>query len=257
MIALAATAVFVMAAFLVMTPTASAADEPFGTYSDIRADSHMAGTGKEVKFTLFATDGTDQSVTYTASLINPDETVAAYAITPGTGTVADTGTAITITAPKEAGMYTVKVEFKFASGEIVTRTAPLKVVVPIVLSATLVNNSGTITDMDVWFVVNGVKVEGSDQKITIGANSTKDVTYEWVSDGLPNGRHTVELRGEVGSVSNKYIVGLNTPQEFFVGQKSYMLTEVLMVVLIIVLLLILLVVVRKPVKNVGKPKARR
>jgi len=254
-------AVFALAIMAIsMIPTASAEDDTFNTYSDIRAESYIAGTGKNIEYKIFAGGDNTGDVSFTAKITDMDGHSVSR-VSPSTGyRIDDEGTVLTVTAPSDPGMYLLVVEFKFAgSGEetkTVTKSAPLKVVVPVTLSATLVNNSGTITDMKVWFVVDGTAIEESEQDVKIDANSTKAVSYEWITEGLSHGRHTVELRGEVGPIRED-VDGLNTPSDFYVGQTSYALTEALLVIVTIVLIIILIVVYRKPVKNVGKPKGRR
>jgi hypothetical protein len=254
MIAVMAVLFITAAAVCVMMPSASAeGEDTFHTYSDIRAESYLVGVGKTIDYKIFATSDSDKDVKFIAS-------ISGGRASPSAGTVDGEGTTITITAPNDPGTYTLTVVFTFLDDnddEIeVTKTAPLRVVVPIKLSATLVNDGDTIADMTVWFVVNGNVIEESEQQITIGARSSRSVTYDWATEGLSGGTHTVELRGEVGPIRED-VRGLNDPTSFYVGQKSYTLTEALLVIIIIVLIIVLIIVIRKPVKNVGKPKARR
>ena len=255
----AAAAVLLAVTFIAMIPSASAVEEGFHTYSDIRADSYLVGIGDTVDYELFATSSSDKDITFVARLSDADGRSVSY-VSPSTGIIDDEGTPISITAPSDPGMYTLTVEFTFTDDNddtiTVTKTAPVKAVVPIVLSATLVNSGSTIADMTVWFVVDGNVIEESEQQVTINAKSSRTVTYDWITDGVSGGAHTVELRGEVGPIRED-VKGLNDTTSFYAGQKSYTLTEALMVVVLIVLILIFIVVVRKPVKNVGKPKARR
>jgi len=258
MIAAAAAVMMFALVMISMIPTAAAADE-FNAYADIRAESYVAGVGKTVEYTIFASDDTEYPIMFTAKLTDVNGKTVSR-VTPSTGPVADEGTVITITAPNDPGMYTLVVDFTFTNSSdqtlAVTKSAPLRVVVPVTLSATLVNNSGNIANMSVWFVVDGKTVAESEQTIEIAEYSSKTVTYEWVVENLPNGRHTMALGGEVGPI-REHVTGLDEPREFFVGQTSYALTEALLVILFIILLIVLIVVVRKPVKNVGKPKGRR
>jgi hypothetical protein len=256
---IAAAAVMMLALVVIsMIPNASAADEPT-TYADIRAESYIAGTGKSIDYTIFAFDDTTNVISFTAKLTDANGNTVSR-VSPTTGNVAAAGTTITITAPGSDGIYSLVVDFKFTdSGDntkTVTRSTPLKVVVPVTLSATLENKSGTIASMNVWFVVDTTLIEESKQNITIEEYSTKTVTYEWITESLGGGRHTVALSGEVGPI-RETVAGLDEPSDFFIGQTSYKLTEALLVVLIIVLLIVLIIVIRKPVKNVGKPKGRR
>jgi hypothetical protein len=259
---IAVAAVFAIAVLaLAMMPTAAADDDDtFNTFSDIRAESYMTGVGKNLEYKIFAGGDFTGEVSFTAKITDMNGNSVSR-VSPSSGYRIDPdGTTLTATAPSDPGMYLVVVEFIFTDSgsetKTVTRSAPLRAIVPVTLSATLVNNSGTVADMKVWFVVDGNAIEESEQNIRIEANSTKAVTHEWVVEMLSGGRHTVELAGEVGPI-REAVEGLDTPVDFFVGQTSYALTEALLVIVTIVMLIILIIVFRKPVKNVGKPKGRR
>jgi len=259
---IAAMAVFLLAvtAVSIMMPSASADDDDtFRTYTDIRAESYLVGVGKTVEYKIFAIGDNDKDVKFAASLKDSNGNTVSR-VTPTTGnSVSADGTTLTVTAPGDAGMYTLTVVFTYLDDNddeiVVTKTAPVRVVTPIKLSATLKNNSGTLTELSVWFIVDGVKVEGSEKEISIKAGGTETVTYDWVTEGLGHGAHTMTIGAEIG-ILEEGLIDTST-STFYVGQNSYTLTEVLLVVVLIVLLIVLIIVIRKPVKNVGKPKARR
>jgi len=261
MIALAAVALLATMAFCMIAPTAEAADGQMNTYADIRADSYTVGTGKTIVYTIYASGGSED-IKFAASLKDSSDNTVNVPSSGGKSSVDMKGVDLTITAPADAGMYTLFVEFTYTDADdekvSVTKTAPVKVVNPVKLTAVMDNTTGgTIYNMNVWFEVDGVKVEGSDQNnITINANSTKSVTYDWVVEDLSKGKHKVTLRGYVGP-NDKNAEGLLVFDEFYIGQNDYTLMEAVLVIVFIVLLILLLVVYRKPVKNLGKPKGRR
>jgi hypothetical protein len=264
---IAITAVLLLAAIAVaLTPSASAADDTFNTYADIRAESYVAGVGKTIEYTIYAADDTSNDISFAAKLTDEHGNTVSR-VSPSSGRSIDSdGTSIMVTAPGTPGSYRLVVDFSFTNSanetKTVTKTAPLKVVVPITLSAKLVNNSGTITSMSVWFVVHDSKGERigdeqiGEQTVRIDANSSQTVTYEWITEKLSNGKYTVELSGEVGPV-RETVNGLDVPSDFYVGQTSYTMIETILVILLIVLVAALFFILRKPVKNVGKPKGRR
>jgi hypothetical protein len=261
MIAVMAVVLFAATALL-MVPTASADEgDRAGAYADIRAESYLVGTGKPIEYKVFGTDPNGGNVSFTAKVVDSDgKTVGS--VSPSTrNSIEENGTVLSITAPNDPGMYTLTVEFTFTGDNdekfTVTKTAPLKVVVPIKLSATINNEGGTVVNMKVRFVVSTVGViDDSEQEIEVAAKGSRTVTYDWVTETLPNGKYTMHLEGTVGPTGDQ-IKGLNEPTVFHVGQTSYTLVEALVVILFIVLVLILIWVLRKPVKNVGKPKGRR
>jgi hypothetical protein len=242
-----------------LIPSADAADEQTINYADIRADSFLAGTGKPITYTIYANGGSEP-VKFTASLKDAEGNTAGSVSAAGKTTVDMEGVNLTITAPAAPGMYTLTVVFTFTNLDeetVVTKTAPLKVVTPITLKATIDNSEGgAIVNMEVWFVVDGNRIEGSEKFVDIAAGASESVTYDWVTEDLPNGSHWVMLEGQVGPIPQN-APGLNEKVTFYVGQNSYRTMEIIFVVLFIVMLFILLIVYRKPVKNLGKPKARR
>jgi hypothetical protein len=263
MIALLAVALLATVAVSLITPAASAADdERTGLFADIRGESYIVATGKTITYTIYA-DGGSEPIGFRASLRDSGGNTVGSISAQGRATTVDMeGVVLTVTAPSTPGTYTLTVEFTFTdiadTKTTVTKTAPVKAVKPVTLTATVYNtgDGGTIYDMEVWFEVDGVRVDGSERPITINAGSNQKVTYEWATDTLSNGAHTVTLRGQVGP--NDYSVeGLNDPMAFYVGQKSYSLIETILIIMLIVMLIILFIVFRKPVKNFGKPKGRR
>lgn len=259
--------VLLAATALCMVPSAEAADAPPGTYADIRNPDgdHTVATGKTIPYMIYASDVSRLDVSYVAKLTDiKGNTVGSVSPTRGSY-ISDDGTRITVTAPSEQGTYSLTVDFTFTDAEgsktTVTKTAPVRVVAPIKLSAVLHNNSGTYTDLDVWFVVDGTKIESSKQTVTLAERSTKTITYDYMPPAdLSRGEHKVSVYAESG------ILNADNPAEnlisaeeskFFVGQADYSLIEAVMVIVLIVMIIITLFIYRKPVKNVGKPKARR
>jgi len=258
MITLMAAVLFVTTLALCAMPSASADEVQMNTYSDIRMDSGLVGTGDSVTYTLNAIGG-DSATPPRYSLKLTDMSGNTISGSTATGTVpADPGSLTRTTpAPADPGTYILVVEFTFTEGDdtsTVTRTAPVKVVTPIVLSATLKNESGNVVDMNVWFIVDGNKVEGSDRNVILNAGQEKTETYRWITDGLSNGRHTMSVDGEVGITEGAINASVT---DFYVGQASHGLIEAVSVIVFIILLFILFIIIRKPVKNVGKPKSRR
>jgi hypothetical protein len=156
------------------------------------------------------------------------------------------------------------VDFTFTDDEgestVVTKTAPLRVVAPITLTAILTNNSGTVTDLTVWFVIGPDKIEGSEQTITINEKSSKTITYDYVpAVPLGEGEYKVSVHADSGILGANPEDNLISAQvtNFYVGQSDYSFIEILFVIVLVVLAIVTLFIYRKPVKNIGKPKSRR
>jgi len=255
MITLMAAVLFVTTLAICAMPSASADDGSMNTYSDIRMDSNLVGTGSSISYTMYAIGG-DSPPRYSAKLVDWNGNTVSGSTATGSITT-DDSLSRTMTAPANPGTYVLTVEFTFTENDdtvTITKTAPVKVVVPIVLSATLKNESGNVVDLSVWFVVDGEKIEGSERDVNLNPGQERVVTHNWVTDYLSHGRHTMTVEGEVGIVEGAITASTT---EFFVGQNSHTLIEALVIIVFIILLIILVVIIRKPVKNVGKPKSRR
>jgi len=263
MIALMAVFLLAATAASLLAPSADAADEQTGMFTDIRAESYVAGTTSatnKLTYTIYAVDNTGTRVSYVAKLVDQNGNSAGGSVSPSSGsTVAAGGTILTVTAPSTPGNYVLVVEFTFTrTDEKVTKTAPVKAVTPITLSAVVDNSNGDlIVGMEVWFVVDGKTDDRlGEQTIDVAKGGTKTVTFDWVTENLRNGEHTVMLMGQVGP-NPQDVPGLNEEVKFFVGQKSYAMVETILIIMLIVMLIVLFIVFRKPVKNFGKPKGRR
>jgi len=242
---------------LCMVPSASASEDRISTYTDIRADSYLVGVGMSLTYTIHASYEGTEDISFQARLVDWNGN-SVGSVSPSTGgAVARDGTDIRVNAPSNPGLYILTVEFTFKDGDnefVVTKTAPVRVVTPIVLSATLINEGGELVDLDVWFIVNGVKIEESEQSISIAAGVSRTITYDWVTESLGHGMHNVSVGAEIGILADFLNVSASS---FYVGQSNYSFLEMVMLIIFIVLLIILVVIYRKPVKNLGKPKARR
>ena len=208
------------------------------------------------------TDGTVYSATM--KVVNSDGVTQSGAVSPTSYTFnTNDSVGLTITAPRTPGDYRLVVEFQLTSGsnaEKVTRTFPIKVVEPILLSIDIKNDSNSeIRGLSLQFVINGTAMDPTTdtENISISQNGSRTVTYKWVVDNPPGGRNTYRVQVYDTSTPLANITGLNQDHYFYIGQSDNTLVTWIMAIIFIVLLLILIWVVRKPVKNFGKPKGRR
>jgi len=167
-----------------------------------------------------------------------------------------------ITAPKTPGNYTLVVEFRISSGtaDIITRTFPIKVVEPILLSVEIKNNSNSeVNGLSLQFVIDGRArdLTSDTENLTIAPDGSRTVTYKWVVDNPSGGRHTYRVQVHADSTPLANITGLNQDHHFYIGQSDNTLVMWIMGIIFVIMLLILIWVIRKPVKNFGKPKGRR
>lgn len=207
------------------------------------------------------TDGTIYRATM--KVVDSNGTTQSGAVSPTTfsPSTSTPNKGLAITAPTTPGNYKIVVTFELTDGgEKIDRTYPIKVVEPIVLSVTLKNDTNAqIVGLSVHFKIDGKEMEQTDdlKNLTIGANSTKTVTYKWVVDNPSEGRHTYQVVADKTGAPPVNLDGLDETMEFYVGEKSYTWLTVIVVIILIIMIIVLLWIIRKPVKNFGKPKGRR
>ena len=203
----------------------------------------------------------DVDTKYSAKLLDASGNEMSSAVTSGSsGTMYKTSSSdksITVKAPKETGNYRLIVTITDADGKVLeTLSAPLKAVEAVVLSATLKNDASAERELIIYFVINGVKVDDSKQEITVPANGTKEVTYDYVVRDISE--TTFYLVADDSTFGGQVTgLGPEHTHTFYVEDKSYTFIEVTAVIVLIIVVLLMIWVYRKPVKNFGKPKARR
>jgi hypothetical protein len=260
-IAAVAILAMVFACGAVLFETASDVD---GATADIRGDTNLVKVGGDLTYRimLFEADEFETlDMSFTASLKDSGGNNQSGAVSPSTGTLANgVESELTIKAPTTPGKYTLTVVFsETKDGEATVkteRTLTVNVVEPVVLTATLNNNSNQdFKDFAVYFKVGGVLKEDSRKLITVNARETTTVSYEWVTDSLPNGTYTFQVvAGDENIGSSTFLGGEGT---FYVGHGDFGLLNILLVLILIVMLIVVAYLYRKPVKNYGKPKSRR
>ena len=267
-------AILAMAAVCLVGADVSDAD-----YSDITGEKTVIGTSStaDYKIVYSNTDFNDKQnlsmeISYTASLKDSSGTTVSSGVSPSSGSL-DNGVAktLTVTAPKTAGYCTLEVKYtakvtytviedekEVTKDEEVTKTDSFRinVVNPITLSVSLKNGSDVpLTGYGVYFVIDGERIDDSYTTVNLLKDGSTTVTYKWIADP-GNSKHSFYLEAADGGNMVK-IEGLGDVHDFYIGDNSYTWLVTMLVVMVILLLLIMVWVYRKPVKNYGKPKARR
>lgn len=201
---------------------------------------------------------------YTATLYRDGKAVA-DAVSPSTGGMSN-DSAVTLTVSKQsAGTYELRVDFtetvKF-EGEDETQTFHhshskyFSVLDPLKFNVDL-KNDGTIglNQAHVVFYLDGVKIEGSDVEFSVDAGSTYTVSYSYLPVDLSKGKHTYYIVATDGSIIDG--IGPEHANTFYYKQGSYDFLNWVGVIVVIVLAVLIAWVLTKPVKNLGKPKARK
>ena len=244
-----------IAGALVMSDDSSAAD---GTGSGVVTfDSYYIATEKTTDAHIVFTDSAAYSeITWSAKLTNSSGSTQSGALSKTSGSAAEE--TITVTAPKVAGNYTLTVTFKEkvdSDSYEYTAKAVLHVGNPITLSVTLKvpSSAGVGFSNNVYFYVDGVKCDDSEQMLTINPGETKTVQYKYYNHNLSSGKHTYY----VAAGENVDVTGLDAKQTFYYEQSTQDYLLWIAGIIVVLMILFAVWVFRKPVKNYGKPKARR
>jgi len=253
-------AILLMSAGLVVLAT----DESSASSEAITGDTDTIKTGGTAEYTIqfYESDSfSTLDITFVAKLVDSggDTQVGDVDITSGSLTNGVKKT-LTVTAPDVAGTYSLEVTFTevIDGGEGIDTNSSqtIHVVKPVTFSVTLTNN-GTVnlTEVPVYFYVDGNKIDDSKTDVTVAAGEDTTITYEYAALGLGNGSHTFKVLASENA--NVELEGLGEETTFYHAQSSYSYATYIMAALFVIFLVFALYVYRKPIKNYGKPKARR
>lgn len=247
---------------------AADADDPSSAASYGITGEGVVATETTSEYTIEFSEATaysDLSVTYTATLTKDGNTISS-GVTPSSGSISDGKTAtLTLASQDTSGNYkitvvfTETVTFEGASEEktyTYETSLNVKIMQPITLSINLENTGKTdIYKSTVVFYVDGTLVEGSETEVTVAAGATTTVTYDYLPDGLSSGKHTYYIvsadETEIGGI------GADHKSTFYYNQGNNDLFIYIAAIFVVLMAILLIWVFRKPVKNRGKPKARK
>ena len=202
-------------------------------------------------------------ITYKAKLVDAGGATQTDAVSPSTGSLSPfVPEVLKVTAPKDAGKYRLIVTYTYSlddgDDKTVVKEAILKVVEPILLSVDITNTSDVdVLDLLLDFYVDGKKVNQDPVGVgKVAAGETVTATYEHAAYAL-SGSHRFMASVSDSSLIADNISGLDVEHTFQIGQKSHTWMNVLMAIILVIIVMVAIYVHRKPVKNYGKPKARR
>ena len=232
--------------------------------ADVTFSASEVKTSDKVTATLSFNEGdaSFSKVEYSATLLDSTGKNTSATITSPTGSSATVPFTkdLTVTAPSKAGTYTLKVVYTETIGtetKEYTVNKDLKVSEPVTLTVKITNpetSSLAITDGVFYFMLDGKRIEESKTTKSIAIGDTATFTYELLGSTLSKGKHTYSLE----AADNAYNVnGLGTEHTFYYDQGNMNAYTYLMVLLFIIVTILAVWIYRKPVKNYGKPKARR
>jgi hypothetical protein len=234
-------------------------------YTSISGETHIIKTSGSEDYTILYSDdelAEDAKLTYTAKLNDSKGNAQTSGVSPASGDLEnDAGAVLTVSAPSTAGKYTLEVTFICTVGEDKTETVKtydITVVKPITLSQTLTVKGDSLVDptgLGVFFYIDGEKMTDSYKVFQMNTQGTATVSYDWVADP-DNGKHTFMVL-PAGGEDTSNVKGLGEEHTFYVGDNSYAGLIALAIAVVILMIILVIWIYSKPVKNYGKPKARR
>ena len=249
-------------AVLCLAPTGAALDAAGAEIYPDGEDYFKVSTSEDfkVKYTLAELDK-DRTISFSAYVVNKAGETQSNAVSPSTGTLTDgIEKTLTVTAPKDAGVYKLVVEFSLKqSDEDIKKdnaSYEFKAVNPIKLTVNLKADDVTLNleEFGVYFYVDDKKMDDSYTTVTLAKDGTGSVTYDWVADPARGSTHTFYVEA-VGATD--LIKGLGEVHTFYADDNDYSMIIAIAFIILIVLVILAIWIYRKPVKNFGKPKSRR
>lgn len=253
-------AAFVTPAFALLQIAPNAA-----AYSGIEVSLQrpaFAGLNETVECVMTISGGPAQGAgnySYSASIVGTN-TTGSY-ISPAHGPSQSSGTfLLNVTMPAVAP-ETIKVRVNATStsasggtSDTLQRDFEIKVVVPIVIQATVVNTGSVgASNVTASFYADGVLL--SSQTFNVSANSTQQLAYNWTFLNIKTGKHVVTV---VVNDPNKVVEFTNgnnvISRDVWIGGQSNAIGAVLTGGVIVLAFLVFLMYIQKPMR---RPKAKK
>ena len=204
-----------------------------------------------------------ENATLSGALLDEDEKEVGSVSLGGTTLYKSSTTrSITVTLPSDAGDYRLKITATIGEDSY-DRYAYVKAVDPITLSVTIENKGTAARSFVAYFYIeddegNWNKLEDSKQTVSIDAKGEKAVTYDYVVKDVENTTFCLKPSDEDASIGGVVSgLGEENAHTFYTSANDYKLIEYLCIAILVVLAIVAIWIYRKPIKNRGKPKARR
>jgi hypothetical protein len=173
-------------------------------------------------------------------------------VTPDSG-ISTTGrfsTNVSVSSFAEDLTLSVKVtSYNSTAASNVTKSIVIKVVKPIVISANVVNQgNATLTGVPVTFFVDDVQLYNT--TITLNSNATKTVVYNWTSQAISDGEHSVRVELDPNSQFVRFSSGGTIfTQTIWVGASDTSGNDAILIGLFVLLLFVTYLVYKRPAKR--------
>jgi hypothetical protein len=173
-------------------------------------------------------------------------------VLPDTGGSRDGKFYVNVTASSFAEDLTLSVKvgsYNGTSSNNITKTMIIKVVKPIVITAKVVNQgNATLTGVPVAFYVDDVKLYNT--TITLSSKTTKTLVYNWTSQTVRNGEHSVRVELDPNNQFVRFSSGGTIfAQNIWVGPNDSSGSDGVLIGLFVLVLLMTYFVYKRPAKR--------
>jgi hypothetical protein len=173
-------------------------------------------------------------------------------VLPDSGTSKTGKFTVNVTASSFAEDITLSVKvnsYNATSSTNITKSIVIKVVKPVVITAEVVNQgNATLSGVHVTFYFDDVKLYNT--TIILTSKATKSVVYNWTSQTISNGEHTVRVELDPNSQFVRFASGGTIfTQTVWVGPSDYSSSDGVLIGLFVLLLLVTYFVYKRPAKR--------
>jgi hypothetical protein len=159
---------------------------------------------------------------------------------------------VNVTASSFADDLTLSVKvgsYNATSSSNITKTMVIKVVKPIVITAKVVNQgNATLTGVPVTFYVDDVKLYNT--TINLSSKATKTVVYNWTSQTVGDGEHSVRVELDPNSQFVRFSSGGTIfTQTIWVGPTDSSGNDGILIGMFVLMLFVTYLVYKRPTKR--------
>ncbi|MDH7508812.1 MAG: CARDB domain-containing protein [Methanomassiliicoccales archaeon] len=233
-----------------LTSISAASYDPI--YVSVDGRSCIA-TGEKSEYVIRVIGGPGEepggNFSFTAKLIGPSPAEAKVIPTNGKS---PTGLfRVNVTAPPKAQDMVLRINVSSVSAngtlvEKVTKDFPIKVLVPVVITATVVNDGNmSVKNIPVAIYADGSKIY--ETTINLDPKTSKTIVYNWTDPYMKPGEHVITVSIDPGNSLVKLDTGGTTfTATIFVGKTDYGLVNALLVGILLLSIFSSYLVYRRP-----------
>lgn len=237
----------------VILPTAAQGATPAPLFASLTGQTLVAINEKH-QYQVVAIGGPGEGVngnySFTFDIVGTTQTDAL--VTPDSGTSKTGRFTTNVSASSFADEYTLLVtvvSYNATATSNITKSIAIKAVRPIIISASVVNQgNATLTGVPVAFYVDDVQLYNT--TISLNSKATKTVVYNWTSQTVSDGEHSVRVELDPNSKFVRFSSGGTIfAQTIWVGPNDTSSNDGILIGLFVMLLFVTYLVYKRPAKR--------